>query len=321
MWQVSAMMQNSTAKTRALQTSHSASGEHPQRPTVSDARRALAHTLDKALNKVDAALLEPSLTILLHEARKAIKEYRALLRLVGTSEAKQARRLAAETARGLSSARDRQACRDAVAALREADLLNTADAAHIIEAIGPDVSEGSEAQAHRDALRRWLNAARALHASHLIAQVSTADIAGNLRKGYALARRVTDWSEPVHLHELRKRAVTHRYQMSFFADIVGGKGARRARRAQDLRDLLGSIQDLETLRVQIAAVPSVPDEMRARLEAAIKDTQGSLSSSARRLQRGLFRRGRKAFWGRLGRQLADAGAGPPDGVSGASDHA
>ena len=87
------------------------------------------------------------------------------------------------------------------------------------------------------------------------------------------------------------------------------------------RVLLGSIQDLETLRVQVAAVPSVPDEMRARLEAAIKDTQGSLSSSARRLQRGLFRRGRKAFWGRLGRQLADAGAGSPDGLSGASDHA
>ncbi|OYX63107.1 MAG: hypothetical protein B7Y95_24705 [Rhizobiales bacterium 32-66-11] len=295
MWQVSDMMQNSTAKTRAVQRPQGTSGETPQRPTLSDARRALAKTLDRALSKVDAALLEPSLTILLHEARKAIKEYRALLRLVGTNEAKQARRLAAETARGLSSARDRQACRDAVAALREADLLNAADAAHIIEAIGPDVSEGREAQAHREALRRWLNAARALHASHLIAQVNTADIARNLRKGYALARRVTDWSEPVHLHELRKRAVTHRYQMAFFAAVSGGRGGRRAEKAQKLREILGGYQDVETLKQYLARWPDAQGDLRDLAIDAGSLYQRRLVKRAHRAHDQLFRRTPRQF--------------------------
>lgn len=289
------MMQNSTAKTRAGQRSQDASGEHPQRATVSEARQALARNLEKALNKVEAALQEPSLTILLHEARKAIKEYRALLRLVGTAEAKHARRLAAETARSLSSARDRQACRDAVAALREADLLNTADAAHIVEAIGPDISEGREAQVHRDALRRWLTAARALHASQLIAQVNTADIVRNLRKGYALARRVTDWSEPVHLHELRKRAVTHRYQMAFFAALSGGRGARRAEKAQKLREILGGYQDVETLKHYLASWPDTQGDLRDLAIDAGSLYQRRLVKRAHRAHAQLFRRTPRQF--------------------------
>ncbi|MFG1426097.1 CHAD domain-containing protein [Roseixanthobacter glucoisosaccharinicivorans] len=294
------MMQNSTAKTRAMQTSRGASGEHPQRATVSDVRTALARHLDKALKKVEAALQEPSLTILLHEARKAIKEYRALLRLVGTADAQHARRLAADVARSLSSARDRQACRDAVAALREADLLNAADAAHIITEIGPDVSEGREAQAHRDALRQWVSTARALHASQLIAQVATADIARNLRKGYASARRVTDWSEPVHLHELRKRAVTHRYQMAFFATVSGGRGTRRAEKAQKLREILGGYQDVETLKHYLAGWPEAQGDLRDLAIDAGSLYQRRLVKRARRAHEQLFRRSPRQFGQHLG---------------------
>ncbi|MFG1420581.1 CHAD domain-containing protein [Roseixanthobacter liquoris] len=295
MWQVSAMMQNSTAKTRAPQTSPGVSAKSAQRASLPQARKALAHDLDRALSKVEAALREPSVTILLHEARKAIKEYRALLRLVGTEEAKDARRLAAETARSLSSARDRQACRDAVAALREADLLNAADAAHIIEAIGPDASDGREAQVHRDALRRWLNAARASHAAHLIEQVGAADIARNLRRGYALARRVTDWNEPIHLHELRKRAVTHRYQMAFFAGVSGGRGARRAEKAQKLRGILGGYQDMETLKQYLAGWPDTQGDLRELAIDAGSLYQRRLVKRAHRAHDHLFRRTPRQF--------------------------
>ncbi|OYX87256.1 MAG: hypothetical protein B7Y84_12230 [Azorhizobium sp. 32-67-21] len=280
----------------------------------------LAARFEATLDKLEAALRIAAPVKKIHGARKALKEYRALLRLIETDDARDARRTAAAVARKLSGDRDRQAARDAVAVLRAHKALGHEDADALLQFLPTEPPAEAPKADLFSPVRAWLRQARAAHADHLDRQASEANLLRGMAKAYGKAR-TGGFSSPEAMHELRKRVVTHRYQMSFFADIVGGKGARRARRAQDLRDLLGSIQDLETLRVQIAAVPSVPDEMRARLEAAIKDTQGSLSSSARRLQRGLFRRGRKAFWGRLGRQLADAGAGPPDGVSGASDHA
>ncbi|OYW34872.1 MAG: hypothetical protein B7Z45_07205 [Azorhizobium sp. 12-66-6] len=282
----------------------------------------LAARFEATLDKLEAALRIAAPVKKIHGARKALKEYRALLRLIETDEVRTARRAAAAVARTLSGDRDRQAARDAVAVLRAHKALGHEDADALLQFLPTDPPADAPEGDLFSPVRAWLRQARAAHADHVDRQAGEADLLRGLAKAYDKAR-AGGFSSPEAMHELRKRVITHRYQMSFFADIAGGKGARRARRAQDLRDLLGSIQDLETLRVQIAAVPSVPDEMRARLEAAIKDTQDSLSSSARRLQRGLFRRGRKAFWGRLGRQLADAGAGAgsPDGVPGAADHA
>lgn len=287
------MMRNSTATARALQAE--SDGDGAVRVSLSEARAALARRLDKVLNKVEAALREPSVTILLHEARKAIKEYRALLRLIGSVEAKQARRLAAETARSLSSARDRQACRDAVSALKEADLLTDADATHIVREIGPDESGGQEAQEHREALDRWLKTARTLHEAHLIAQAGTADIARGMRKGYAQARRVADWSEPGHLHELRKRTVTHRYQMAFFASVSRGRGLRRAEKAQKLREILGGYQDVETLKQYLATWPEVHADFRELAIDAGNLYQRRLAKRAHRAHRQLFRRTPRQF--------------------------
>ena len=280
----------------------------------------LAARFEATLDKLEAALRIAAPVKKIHGARKALKEYRALVRLIETDDARNARRTAAAVARKLSGDRDRQAARDAVAVLRAHKALGHEDADALLQFLPTDPpSEAPKADLFSP-VRAWLRQARAAHADHLDQQASEANLLRGMAKAYGKAR-TGGFSSPEAMHELRKRVVTHRYQMSFFADIAGGKGARRARRAQDLRDLLGSIQDLETLKTQIAAVPSVPDEMRTRLEAAIKRTQASLSSSARGLRRVLFRRGRGAFRARLGRQLSAAGARSPELVSGVPDQA
>lgn len=81
--------------------------------------------------------------------------------------------------------------------------------------------------------------------------------------------------------------------------------------------------DLETLKVQIGAVPEMPEDLGGRLEGAVKRAQASLASAARGLRRALFRRGRKAFAARLARKLASApGSAPEPGApdAGAQAH-
>ncbi|MFG1466802.1 CHAD domain-containing protein [Xanthobacter sp. DSM 24535] len=259
----------------------------------------MVQKLDRSLSKVEAALAERSVTIMLHEARKAIKEYRALLRLIDTPEAKQARRAAADAARSLSSARDRQACRDAVAALLEAALITAEDAAQIIEHIGPDDSQGVEAAVHRETLQRWLSQAHDLHGTHLRAQAMKADISRGLREAYLQARKVRNWEEAEHLHDLRKRVVVHRYQMSFFAAISGGRFLRRVEKAQKLREILGGYQDLETLKQFLADRPAQHVEVHDQVIDAGRLYQGRLLKQARRLHEKLFHRKPVRFGARV----------------------
>lgn len=266
---------------------------------------ALAAQFESALDKVEHALALSDTTQMIHDARKAIKEYRALLRLLGSDEAKAARQAAASAARELSSSRDRQACRDALMDMSKAGHLDREDADRAAHSIGEDRESGDEAARHGSTLRDWLIQARACHAATLTAEACEADIMEGVRTGYAKARGADDFSAPERLHDLRKRVVTHRYQMSFLADLPGGAGARRARRVQKLRDVLGIYQDIETLRRHIdSAGERLPEELRARLVEAADDRQQDLIRKARHLHAELFDHKAKAFARRLERKLA-----------------
>ncbi|MEP9380221.1 CHAD domain-containing protein [Aquabacter sp. CN5-332] len=275
----------------------------PARRAVDGA--ALAAQFETALDKVEQALALPDATEMVHDARKAIKEYRALLRLMGSDEAKAARRLAADAARELSSSRDRQACRDALADMAKAERLGPEDADRAASLIGKDQDGADEAASHERTLRGWLTEAHARHAATLDAEACETDILDGVRKGYAKARAADDFSAPERMHDLRKRVVTHRYQMSFLADLPAGTGKRRARRTQKLRDVLGTYQDIETLRHHLdGAGARLPEELRARLAEAADARQHDLIRKARALHADLFDSKAKAFGQKLERKLA-----------------
>ena len=247
-----------------------------------------------SLQKVDKALDRADPVRMVHETRKAIKEYRALLRLVATPEADAARRLAAQTARALSSARDQQASRDAVDALVAHEALSEPDAEAVRAALADAPVESTAPVDHAQQVRDWLGAARSQHARILDQQAVDSDLRKGLRRAYEKARDAGHFRDAEDMHELRKRVVTHRYQMSFVAEISGGGGAKRAKRAQTLRDHLGLMQDIETLG-QSLTQSALSSQLRARVETAAGQVQRTLTTQARDLHRSLFNRPAKAF--------------------------
>lgn len=291
-------------------TPHAAETAASEAPLPSPAAESLgpplAARLDSALDKVDRALAESDTVGMVHEARKALKEYRALLRLVPGEDAQAARRAAAAAARELSGARDTQACRDALDDLISAGLAQE-DAHHALVALASAEADHGSPAAHQRVLRRWLSDARRRHAEVLDAQAARADVVEGLRKAYAKARDALDVSDPEALHDLRKRVVTHRYQMSFFADLAAGRGAERAARAQKLRDVLGRFQDIETLHHRMDGVgETLPADLVERISEAAQAQQRALMRKAKRLHADLFRVKPRAFGRKTARKARRA---------------
>lgn len=260
----------------------------------------LAQALQQALSRVESAAADADTTDMVHDARKALKEYRALLRLVGGDLATTARHETAATARELAHARDRATALEALEMLRQAGLAREDDLAAAGEAIGADQADEREHESMHRLLHQFLADARQVLASGLEAQANAADLPDGLRRGYRAARKAK-FSTPEAMHEVRKRVVTHRYQMSFVADWFDGKGAKRAARTQRLRDVLGAYQDIETLRPLLHAVGAeLEDGVIARLERAMARLQKRLRKQAHKRHAALFRRSSRAFAQRLG---------------------
>ncbi|WP_341989249.1 CHAD domain-containing protein [Azorhizobium sp. AG788] len=280
--------------------------ELPLAVTANPPGDALVETLTAALDKVADAATADDPVEMVHDARKALKEYRALLRLVPGDAAKTARHAAAATARTLSAARDRQAAREALEALEDADLIPAPHAAQAMAVIDALPHAAAEDADHRAVLLAFLATARADHADHLDTAARAADVVAGLRKAYAKAYAAKDWSRPESLHDLRKRVVTHRYQMAFAADISrGGKGGKRARSAQRLRDILGLYQDLEALKLILAAALGTAHEaVMSDIAAATRTFQRKLVKQAQARHAQLFRHRPRQFEDRLRRRFA-----------------
>lgn len=264
---------------------------------------ALVLALRETLDKIAAAAADPDPEEMVHDARKAMKEYRALLRLMDGADAVAARRATAAAARGLASARDRAAAREALDFLAEAGLLLPVDRAAALAVIGEDEAAPAEADTLRAALGVFLDDARARLAQGLEVQAAACHLTAGLRRGYRAARGGS-FADAGEMHALRKRVVTHRYQMSFIAAYCGGRGDKRAQRAQRLRDLLGAHQDIEILRPMLhGAADTLGEGTLSRLDIAMRRLQKQVRGKARKLHAALFRRPSHAFAHRL-RHLA-----------------
>ncbi|QRG07662.1 CHAD domain-containing protein [Xanthobacter dioxanivorans] len=256
---------------------------------ASHAGAALVRALSASLDALEKAAADPDPVEMVHDARKAMKEYRALLRLVPDAVARVARRHSAEAARAMSHARDRATAHEALDLLDAMGLLLPCDLADARAAVGDDATP-EEAERHRASLAAFLAEAREQIDGALGAAAGMADVGEELEHSYRRARSA-DFGTPEAMHEARKRVVAHRYQMSFIATAFAGRGAKRARKAQRLRDFFGAYQDLETLRPMLhGAQPALAEGTLERLDHALKRAQAHLRKKALRRHAALFRR-------------------------------
>ena len=248
-----------------------------------------------------------------HDFRRAMKRWRALLRLIEPfvgEEARQLRDEARDLARALTGARNAQSALDALADLEKNGLAMTPTSLKGLRRRLEQVRNEAETTlikaATRARLGHALERAQAMVERWPLDQLSYDEVADQLTRFYRRVRRMVpaDWSavDAEELHELRKRVVIHRYQM----DIVRPLWPRFARmwtgEAQRLRDRLGKHQD--ALMLASLTGPHQPlARWRSRLAPAIAERRAEHVAAAARLAARLlvekpatFRRRLAAIW-------------------------
>jgi CHAD domain-containing protein len=268
------------------------------RPSVAvgEALRGVARDI---LAEARAAIANPATSDAeaVHDFRRAMKRWRALLRLVEPfvgAEARQLRDEARDLARALTGARNAQSALDAFTDLEKNGL-----------ALSPRSIAGLRRRIEeiRRSAETTLNADMRLRLASALERASTVierwplhtltfdDVADQLARFYRDARRLlpADWhsADSEDLHELRKRVVTHRYQIDIieplwprFVKMWGGE-------AQRLRDRLGRHQDL--LMLASLTAPHQPlARWRSRLAPAISERRAAHVAAAARTAARIF---------------------------------
>ena len=266
------------------------------RSIIADGRRALT---DQELSDPEAV----------HEVRKALKRWRALLRLLGQplgEQADQMRTEARELMRAIAGARDAQSALDALADLRKADLPFSPTSTETIRTRLTEMRDAAEAKsftkAMRDRLSRYFDYATLSLERWPLKAIDFDTVTDGLTATYRRARQLVpdNWpdAEAEHLHDLRRRVVEHRHQMDLVEPLWPRLGKVWAEEAQRLRNQLGSCQDLAVLSNFTAPhEPLAP--WRSRLVPLIEARRDSHLKTAERLAGRLFAEKPKAFRRRI----------------------
>jgi CHAD domain-containing protein len=266
------------------------------RSIIADGRRALT---DPELSGAEAV----------HEVRKALKRWRALLRLLGRplgDQADQMRNEARELMRGIADARDVQAALDALSDLRKADLPLSPTSVETMRARLTEKRDAAEARAFtktmRDRLSRYFDYATLSLERWPLKAIDFDIVTDGLTSTYRRARQLLPdgWSdaEAEHLHDLRRRVVEHRHQMDLVEPLWPRLGKVWAEEAQRLRNRLGSCQDLAVL-TELTTPHQMLAPWRSRLAPLIAARRGAHLKTAQRLAGRLFAEKPKAFRQRI----------------------
>lgn len=266
------------------------------RSIIADGRRALT---DQELSDPEAV----------HEVRKALKRWRALLRLLGQplgEQADQMRTEARELMRAIAGARDAQSALDALADLRKADLPFSPTSTETIRTRLTEMRDAAEAKsftkAMRDRLSRYFDYATLSLERWPLKAIDFDTVTDGLTATYRRARQLVpdNWpdAEAEHLHDLRRRVVEHRHQMDLVEPLWPRLGKVWAEEAQRLRNQLGSCQDFAVLSNFTAPhQPLAP--WRSRLVPLIEARRDAHLKTAERLAGRLFAEKPKAFRRRI----------------------
>ena len=268
--------------------------------------RDILHEAREALDNSDL-----SDAVAVHDLRKALKRWRALLRLLEPLVGPEAQRLRCEArdlARELGAARDSQSALDAFDDLEQGEAFpalparSRATIRARLEARRAAAETIALTKAMRSRIRLMLDGTGRTITRWPLSEAEFAQIADALAEGYARVRRAIPdvWSEADDeiLHELRQRVVVHRYQMPIVAGLWPRFGRLWVAEAQRLREQLGANQDLAVLAA--LTEPHQPlSHWRARLIPLIATRKSAHVAAAARLAARLFAERPRAFRCRL----------------------
>jgi CHAD domain-containing protein len=275
---------------------------------IGPAVRAIAANI---LVRARTAIIDPELSHqdAVHDFRRAMKEWRALMRLLAPfiPDAARWRHDARDHARSLAHARDGAAALNAFDSLIDkGNLVLSARSNETmrgrIEALRGNEEQAVLTPALRDAILAWLDAAAASVQTWPLDPFDFSSIAAQLADAYRNARgRVPeDWSaaSAQDLHSLRQRVVDLRYQMELIEPLWPRFGRMWTDEAERLRERLGRCQDLEVLK-RLTDPHQPLAHWRSRLTPAIAERSDGLAQRAARIAHRLFAEKPKAFRNRL----------------------
>ena len=274
---------------------------------VGEALRAIARDI---LGEARAAIADPahSDAVAVHEFRRAMKRWRALLRMLEPflEDGRALRTEARDLARALGGARDCQSALDALDDLARHGLTLSARSLAAMRGRIEAVRQSAETDVLTADMRLRLTGTLAQAESAVerwpLHTLTFADVAERLVLGFRDARRALpgNWpdTEAEDLHDLRKRIVNHRYQMEIVAPLWPRFGRMWVGEAQRLRDRLGRHQDL-TLLTGLTQPHQPLAPWRSRLAPAIAQRRQDHVAAARRTAARLFVEKPGAFRRRL----------------------
>jgi CHAD domain-containing protein len=262
------------------------------------------------LTHARAAILDPerSKEDAVHQFRRAMKEWRALMRLMEPfiPDAPRWRQDARNHARSLGHARDGQAALNAFDSLIDKGMVlserTTGTIRDRIEALRGSEEAAVLTLALRDAIAAWIDTAEAAIELWPLDPFDFSSIAGQMAASYRSARKrlPADWSaaSAEDLHDLRRRVVDLRYQMALIEPLWPRFGRMWIEEAERLRDRLGRCQDIEVLK-RLTGLHQPLAHWRSRLTPACADRSAELTQRAARIAARLFSEKPKAFRQRL----------------------
>ena len=275
---------------------------------VGEALRAVARDI---LGEARAAIDDPdrSDAVAVHDYRKAMKRWRALLRLLEPFLGDDGDRLrieARDLARELAGARDVQAVLDALSDIERARLGLSLSSFKTMRGRIAAIKHAAETTTltpdMRARLRAALDAAGQAVDAWPLGDLKFADVATRLADGYRGARSAIPaaWSRATDdkLHELRRRVVEHRYQIEVVEPLWPRFGKLWVGEAQRLRERLGTCHDLALL-IALTAPHRPLAPWRSRLVPLAAARKAAHVSAAQRLAGRLFAEKPKAFRRRL----------------------
>ncbi len=247
--------------------------------------------------------------VAVHDYRKAMKRWRALLRLLEPYLGEDARALRVEArdlARLMAGARDSQSALDALEDLADAKLALTPRSMETMRERLDAIRRRAEARTLTATLRARvmvaLDASAAAVEQWHLSELGFSDVATRVAETYRQVRRAAprDWrkADAEWLHDLRRRIVVHRYQMELVEPLWPKLGKLWTGEVQRVRDRLGKHHDLAMLEGLTGPhQPLAP--WRSRLSPLIAQRQEQLAKSAGRLAGRLLAEKPRAFRKRL----------------------
>ncbi len=262
------------------------------RSIIADARSVLG----------DPELSEPQAV---HDVRKALKRWRALMRLLARAigePADQMRAEARELMRALARARDAQGALDALNDLKKGEMPFSPTSIETIRKRLTEMRDAAEKTSFtpemRERLSRYLDYATLSLERWPLKRIDFDTVADGLTSTYRRARQLApdNWAnvEPEHLHDLRRRVVEHRHQMDLIEHLWPRLGKVWAEEAQRLRNQLGACQDLSVL-ANFTNPHQLLAPWRSRLTPVIAARRAAHLKTAARLAGRLFAEKPKAF--------------------------